>query len=261
MSTQMLLQYAGILLAIIVVDLALSGDNALVIGAVASKLQGKQRRQAILLGGLMAAVLRIGLSAFAVLLLQVPYLQAIGGVIVFIIAVQMLHEIMIDASAKQGEPNNPRRRQLTGEERLLRAALTILIADFSMSLDNILAIAVLAQGHIILLIVGLALSVVLLLLASAAVAALIERFPILIYLAAGILAWTAGTMVLNDAKVGQYIKQLDTYIPGPLPDYIAPFFLALLIAIYLIFALQIRRHQARHPIQDTSLTSPASRPR
>ncbi len=261
MPTQELLKFAGILLAIIIVDLALSGDNALVIGSVAARLKGKQRRQAILLGGAFAAVLRIALSIFAVFLLTIPFIEAIGGLVVFVISAQMLHEIIVDlhrGGQEEPEEHGSRRvrRQLTGDEKLFRASITILIADFSMSLDNVLAIAALAQHYWQLLVIGLLLSVLLLLLASSLIARIIERFPLLMYAAAGILAWTAGSMVLQDKQVGAYVHYLDQFVPGPLPDYIAPLFLLVLIGIGIFFTRQERQRTLTR-----TLTTPASQPR
>ncbi len=237
-----LLQSLGIIAAIIVVDLALSGDNALVIGAVASKLKGTQRRQAITVGGIMAAILRIGLTIVAVQLLKIPYLAALGGVVVFIIAVQLLHEQIIDQ-----DQQNLKRRQLTGNEQLWRASLTILVADATMSLDNVLAIAALARNSIPLLIIGLLLSVALLLLASSLLAAFIERFPVIMYVAAIILTWTAGSMVLNDPKIGKIVHDWDQYVPGPLPDYVVPFFLLILGVFWIAFWANNRKKNRSAP--------------
>ena len=174
----MLLQWLGIVGAIILVDITLSGDNALVIGSVASKLPVRQRRMVILIGGLMAIVLRISLAGVAAFALRIAYLQAIGGLIVFIIAVQMAAEV--DA-VRDGTEAPWNRRQLSGNESLLRASFVILLADVSMSLDNVLAVAALARGNYPLLVLGIAFSMLLLLAASAVVARLMARFPRLLY--------------------------------------------------------------------------------
>ncbi len=240
----MILQWVGIVVAIVVVDLTLSGDNALVIGAVASRLARRERRLAITFGGVMAIVLRILLAEVAVIVLQIPYLQAIGGAVVFIIAVQV-----ISVRPPEGEYDEPdrqrgfRRRQLTGQEHLLRASLTILVADLTMSLDNVLAVAALANGNYLLLGFGIFLSMVLLMVASAFVAAIIARFPGLLYLAGVILAWTAGSMVLNDKAVHPLIAAWDNLVPGPpLVWFVPPAFVAALFGIYGLARLWHGRH-------------------
>jgi YjbE family integral membrane protein len=239
----MILQWVGIVVAIILVDLALSGDNALVIGAVASKLAPSERRLAIIFGGVMAIILRILLAEAAVFVLQVLYLQAIGGLVVFIIAVQLVGEQSTDSpSDEPDKQHGTRRRQLTGKENLLRASLTILVADVTMSLDNVLAVAALAHGNYLVLGFGIFFSMILLMAASAFIAHLIERFPLLLYLAGIILAWTAGDMVLNDKAIYPYIVLADKQVPGPLVLYIPPIFVAALVAIYGLMRLRRTRH-------------------
>jgi YjbE family integral membrane protein len=223
-------QWLGTLAAIVVVDLALSGDNALIIGAVASRLAGPQRRFAIVFGGVMAIVLRILLAEAALLVLQVRYIQAIGGAIVFIIAAQMVAEQLRDGGDRQTKAS----RRFAPRESLLLASLTIVVADISMSLDNVLAVAALANGNYLVLIFGILLSMILLLIASSLVAKLIERFPPLLYLAAGILAWTAGSMILNDKGLNPYVNQLDHRVPGPpLAWFVSPLMLALLVLVWV----------------------------
>ncbi len=243
----MLLQWLGIIGAIILVDITLSGDNALVIGSVASKLPMKQRRSVILIGGLMAVVLRITLAGVAAYALRIAYLQALGGIIVFIIAVQMAAEV----DTIHDDEAAPRRgRQLSGTEGLLRASFVILLADVSMSLDNVLAVAALARGNYLLLVLGIAFSMLLLLLASAVVARLMARVPRLLYVAAIILAWTAGTMVADDHAVHPYLVSLDVQVPGPSLVLLTPaLFVALLGLAWLVWHqwhLWRTRHVPRH---------------
>lgn len=238
----MLLQWLGIISAIILVDITLSGDNALVIGSVASKLPVRQRRMVILIGGLMAVVLRVSLAGVAAFALRITYLQAIGGLIVFAIAVQMAAEvetIHADAAAPR------RRRQLTGTEGLLRASFIILLADVSMSLDNVLAVAALARGNYVLLALGIGFSMVLLLVASAVVARLMARFPRLLYVAAIILAWTSGTMVRDDHGIQPYLNQLDGQVPGPSLSVVTPFAFVALLGLCWLAVHQWHQWRAR----------------
>jgi YjbE family integral membrane protein len=233
-------QWLGTLAAIVVVDLALSGDNALIIGAVASRLAGVQRRFAIVFGGVMAIILRILLAEAALFVLQVRYIQAIGGAIVFVIAVQMATEQLRDDGDDQTK-GSPR---FAPRSSLLLASLTVVVADISMSLDNVLAVAALANGNYLVLIFGILFSMILLLIASSLVAKLIERFPPLLYLAAGILAWTAGSMILNDKGLNPYLVQLDNRVPGPpLVWFVSPLMLTLLVLVWVALrAAHTRRH-------------------
>jgi YjbE family integral membrane protein len=189
MDYQVLLAAGGIAL----VNIVLSGDNALVIGAAASRLPRSQRLVAIIWGGAIAVVLRLGLSIVATELLQIPLLQFVGGVIIFILAVRLL--------LPEGEAPEIRK----AHERLLPAILTILVADVTMSLDNVLAVGALAAGNVPLLVIGLISSMLILFVASAFIARLMERLSWLIDVAAIVLAWTAATLMLEDPKTGQII--------------------------------------------------------
>jgi YjbE family integral membrane protein len=189
MDYQVLLAAGGIAL----VNIVLSGDNALVIGAAASRLARSQRLVAIIWGGAIAVALRLVLSIVATELLQIPLLQVLGGVIIFILAIRLLLP----------ESETPEARK--AHERLLPAIFTILVADVTMSLDNVLAVGALAAGNVPLLIIGLISSMLLLFVASAFIARLMERLSWLIDVASIILAWTAATLVLEDPKTAQII--------------------------------------------------------
>ncbi|HKD76620.1 MAG TPA: YjbE family putative metal transport protein [Ktedonobacterales bacterium] len=216
-------------LGIVLVDLALSGDNALVIGAAASKLQGAQRRFAITFGGLAAIILRIGLTIVAVFLLRIPFLNVVGGLLVLIIAINLVRD-MYDAEETLEGAKSGNRRQFKSQAKLFGACATIVMADVSMSLDNVLAIAALARNNFVVLVIGLLLSVFFLLLASSVIAAIMERYPVLLYLAGGVLAWTAASMILNDQGIKPAVQQWDNAVPGPLLLYIE-------LGFVVIFAL------------------------
>lgn len=186
-----MLEWIGAIGGILLVDLALSGDNALVIGAAAAALPRSQRRLAIVLGGGGAIVLRIVLAAAATLLLELPLLQAIGGGVLLIIAARLLLGRDKEHAGDAGKASGS----------LTAALLTILVADVTMSLDNILAIGALAHGNLPLLAVGLLLSMAFLLVGSTLVAALIGRLPWLLDLAALVLGWTAGNMITHDQRL------------------------------------------------------------
>ncbi len=201
----------GLLAAIVFVDLALSGDNMLIIGAAAAGVPWHQRRLAMIFGGGGAIVLRIVFTACISLLLQIPLLQAIGGVIVVYVTIQLL----IDRSNKQfmetiehPEAADTARTEMPANRSFLQLLLPILLADVSTSLDNILAIGALARGNVPVLVIGLALSVAILLLGSILIAELIERLPVLLDVSALILAWTAAQMVLYDKFLGSVFDRL-----------------------------------------------------
>ncbi|HET9111680.1 MAG TPA: YjbE family putative metal transport protein [Ktedonobacterales bacterium] len=179
--------------AIILIDIALSGDNALVIGAAASRLPHRQRAVALFWGGLGAAVLRIALTSVATRLLLIPLLQTVGAVVILIIAMRMLAPETDDEAAAR-----------RASDRLLPAILSILAADVTMSVDNVLAIGALARGDVPLLIVGLLISVALLLVASALVAQIISRFTWLMDLTALILGYLAAQLILQDPIVSHF---------------------------------------------------------
>jgi YjbE family integral membrane protein len=241
------LHWVGLAVAVVLVDLSLSGDNAVVIGAVAARLPPHRRRFAISFGILMAIVARIALAATAVLVLQLPYVKAIGGVIVLLIAGQMIFEQIRSSAQRDEDAEEPHGwRKLSGKESLFRASVIILAADVTMSLDNILAIVALARGDIAILAIGFAVSMLLLLVASTVVARLIARYPILLYAASAILAWTAGLMVAEDERLHPYLAQLDSLIAGPsVFELVAPAFVVLIALFGLLAWLIFRPRRAR----------------
>lgn len=176
------------LVSIVVLDLVLSGDNAVVIGMAARRLSERNRRRAIILGGAGAIGLRIVFTAAAALLLGVPYLQAVGGVLLLWIAYKLIRP-------QEHEAN------ITEAGSLGQAVRTIILADVVMSLDNILAVGGAAHGNLWLLLFGLMLSIPLILLGSELVARLLGRFPVLVYVGAVVLVLTAVGMILHDKLI------------------------------------------------------------
>lgn len=237
LSEPTLLAWLGQLGGIILVDLVLSGDNALVIGAAASGLPKQQRLWAIILGGGAAMVLRIVFTILATFLLQLPLLQAIGGVLLLYIAIKLLmdrshqEEQTFDKQELQGKPQ---------QRGFMSALFTILVADVTMSLDNVLAVGALAAGHLPLLIIGLLLSIVLLLVGSAIVAALIERLPWLLDVASLVLAWTAATMILHDMRL-KPVFDIHSWTQIAIP--VSCLAIVILADIYLLW-----RHNKQKPI-------------
>lgn len=244
-----MLHFLGSLGAIVLVDLALSGDNALIIGAAAAGLPQRQRTLAIVGGGGAAIVLRILFAIAATLLLEIPLIEAIGGAVLIVIAVRLLlgraeHAPAESVATEGGQPAAKKPAASFGA-----AMLTILVADVTMSLDNILAVGGLARGDLLALSIGLLLSIALLLVGSAIVASLIGRFPWLLDLAALALGWTAGSMIFHDQKVGHYL------ISMPYADYV---YAALGALIVLLIDIGLRWREANAKRRDEPARKPAT---
>jgi len=261
---------------IVLVDLALSGDNALVIGVAAAALPREQQRVAILAGGGLAIVLRIIFAIAATFLLRLPFLQAIGGLALLYIAARMLWDRNKEQSYAEEEraeeraenaaaSESPKKRLRSetkanatlGQTTLFAALVTITIADLTMSLDNVLAIGALANGNLIVLTIGLVLSVSLLLVGSALVARVMGRLPWLLDIATLVLAWTAGNMFLEDGSIGPYLHTL----PGP--DILIQIALVVIVLAVDIALRVMQRRQRRppRPAPASGAPQPASQPR
>ena len=181
------------LMKIIWINIILSGDNAVVIALAARSLPPHQQRQAVLWGSGAAVIMRIALTVVAVQLLALPYLQIVGGLLLLWIGVQLLG----DEDEDEGEHK---------EFGTLTAAIrTILIADLVMSLDNVIAVAAAAKGSNTLLILGLAISIPLVIFGSTLMIKLMERFPIIVVLGAGLIGWVAGETIISDTILKDHL--------------------------------------------------------
>jgi len=180
-----------ILLSIILIDLVLAGDNAIVIGLAARSLPKDQQKKAIIWGTFGAIAIRATATVFVVWLLKIPGLLLVGGFILIWIAYQLLVK-------EEGSGN------VKSSSTLFGAIKTIIIADVMMGLDNVLAIAGAAHGHFILVIIGLLISVPLVVWGSQIILKWMERFPVLIYVGAGVLAMTAGKMIVDEKYIHPY---------------------------------------------------------
>jgi YjbE family integral membrane protein len=174
------------LIKIIWINIILSGDNAVVIALAARSLPAHQQQKAIMFGSGAAVVLRIVLTVVAVWLLQIPFLQVVGGILLLWIGVQLLSE---------HEEEGGEAKENAG---LMAAIRTILIADLVMSLDNVIAVAAAAKGNTTLLIMGLAISIPLVIFGSALMIKMMERFPIIITLGAALIGWVGGETMVSD---------------------------------------------------------------
>jgi YjbE family integral membrane protein len=177
---------------IIWINIILSGDNAVVIALAARGLPAKQQKQAIVWGSAGAVVLRITLTFIAAYLLQWPYIQLVGGILLLWIGVQLLAEG--DDEGGDGKDNDGM--------SFMAAVRTILIADLVMSLDNVIGVALAAKIDGVLsyplLVIGLAISIPLVVFGSNIMIKLMERFPFIITLGAGLIGWVAGDAATHD---------------------------------------------------------------
>lgn len=185
------------LMQIMMVNIVLSGDNAVVIALAARNLPAHQQKQAVLWGSGGAIVLRVILTIIAVALLKVPFLQFFGALLLVWIAIKLL----IEDEHGEGEAHQ-------AQDNLLAAVKTILVADVVMSLDNTLAIAGIAKGDWALLITGLVLSIPLIVFGSTIIMKLIARYPVIVYIGAGLIAYTAGEMIEGDKAVQPYLPDI-----------------------------------------------------
>lgn len=176
-------------LSITLIDLALSGDNAIVIGMAAASLPRQRRKWAIIIGGGLAILLRIILTTIATLLMQIPLLSAVGGCVLFWVAWRLLKT---DVGVTEEE------KEAKEAQNFRQAIILILTADFMMSLDNVIAVAGTAHGSIVLLIAGLLLSMPLLMTTGGAISLLIDKFKWLVYLGAAVISFTGTRMIFED---------------------------------------------------------------
>ena len=170
---------------IIWIDLLLSGDNAVVIALACRKLPPHQRRMGIVLGAGTAVGLRILFAIIISWLLEIPLLGAIGGLLLFWIAVKLV----------VGEDDEA---HVSESETLWQAVKTIAIADAVMSLDNVVAIAAASDGNVALFTFGLVVSIPLIIMGSTLIMSLIARFPLFVWAGAGLLGWIGGEMIVTD---------------------------------------------------------------
>jgi len=189
-------------LEIVLIDIVLAGDNALLIAMAVKSLPQRQRLFGIVFGAGLAVLLRVVLTFFAAQLMIVSYVRLIGGLLIFWIACKLL--IQDGASLKPG-------REAT---TLWQAVWIILVADVTMSLDNILALAGASRGNVILLLFGLILSIPLVVFASSLMSKLMDRYPIIVYLGAAVLGSVAVELIFTDRVVLEHIQMRDSVLYG-----------------------------------------------
>ena len=185
--------------SIMLANIVLSGDNAVVIAMAARRLPADQQKKAVFWGSAAAIVMRIILTLVAIQLLALPYLKLIGAVLLVYIGVQLL----TDGDGDEEDGAHKEVRHGMGA-----AIRTILIADLVMSLDNVIAVAAAAKGNTMLLIVGLAVSVPLIIFGSTLLMKVMDRFPFIITFGAALLGFLAGEMLVSDPAISHWFTSL-----------------------------------------------------
>jgi YjbE family integral membrane protein len=203
-------------LSITIIDLTLAGDNAVVIGMAVRSLPEEQRKKGIFWGAFGAVALRVVITFIVAQLLLIPLLQFGGGVLLLWIAWKLIQH---PPGAEEGE-------SVKAAAGLFEAVKIIILADFIMSLDNMLAVGAASHGSFFLLLFGLGLSIPIILFCSALVAKMMNKWPWLVYVGAGILGWVAGEMIVGDKLIAPYLHFL-----GKVGHYAIPALLAGLIVV------------------------------
>ena len=184
-------EFLWALISIVFIDLVLAGDNAIVIGMAARNLPAEQQRKAIVWGTAGAIAIRLLSTLVVVWLLKIPALMVAGGVLLLWIALKLLIE--------------KKNHEVGASDNLFSAVKTIVIADGVMGIDNVIGVAGLAHGDMTLIIIGVLITIPIVIWGSTAFIRLIERYPVIVYLGGGILAWTAGGMIAGDIIFVDYL--------------------------------------------------------
>jgi YjbE family integral membrane protein len=185
---------------IIAIDIVLSGDNAVVIALACRNLSPGQRRTGIFWGVAGAVSLRVVLTVFAALVMNLPWLKLVGGLLLVWIAIKLML------------PEDGEGHDIEASANLWGAVKTIVVADFVMSLDNVIGVAGAAQGSVVLLLFGLAVSIPLIVWSSQVILRWMERWPWIVLLGAGLLGYVAGQMILTDPGVVGLLPPLPAWL-------------------------------------------------
>ena len=233
------LNWAAVL-QIIMIDILLGGDNAVVIALACRNLPAKQRLQGIVWGTAGAIVLRVVLIAFAVTLLAVPYLKALGGLLLLWIGIKLL------------VPDPDAHDSVKPADKLWTAVKTIIVADLVMSIDNVIAIAGAAEGaaghhQLPLVIFGLLVSIPLIVWGSQLVLKALDHFPFIVLVGAALLGWIAGGLIVSDPGIGHLLR-----LPGDAGEYTHYVGATVGAALVVIVGLALKRRSEARQARATS---------
>jgi YjbE family integral membrane protein len=220
------MEFAIGLMGVVLIDLVLAGDNAVVIAMAARALPAKQQRLALVFGAMGAIVARVLATLLVAWLLLLPGLRGLGGLALLWIAYTL---------ARDPEEGEDKKGLVPGS--LHRAVFTIIAADFIMSLDNMLGVAAVAHGSQLLVALGLLISIPIIVLASAGLLKIMDRFPWLVYVGSAVLAWVAAQMILEEPMLAEFFR----YNPISSLETCA---LITLTLVSLTFLLNRRKHGA-----------------
>lgn len=211
---------------IIVINILLSGDNAVVIALACRNLPPKQKWWGIFWGVVGAVVLRVVLTFFAVQLLALPYLQLVGAALLLWIGIKLIAE----DEGGEGE------QDIAASDKLFAAVKTVIIADLVMSIDNVIGVAGAAKGSLILLVFGLVVSIPLVVVGSQLIMKLVERMPWLVIAGGGLLGYIAGEIAIEDVTVKSWVTANAMWL-----HYAAP--IAGVVIVVAIGLWLTRRHR------------------
>jgi len=186
------------LATIIFIDLILAGDNAIVIGMAARKLPPAQQKKAIIWGTFGAVAIRIVATILVVELLKIPGLQLVGGLLLIWIAYKLL-------------ASDDSHKDIKAKDSLLAAVGTIVLADAAMGIDNVIAVAGAAEGELILVVIGLLVSVPIVVWGSTLFIKVVTKFPPIVYIGAGVLAFTAAKMITHEGFIASWFENPVVY--------------------------------------------------
>lgn len=184
----------GIIAQVILIDLALGGDNSIVIGMAAKNLPPHLQKRAIIYGTAGAIALRLLLALIVSWLFQIPFLKTVGGILLIGIGIKLI-----------GAQDQKENIKIEAKDSLWAAVRTIILADALMSLDNVLGIVGVTDNHWALLLFGMLISVPIIILGSTIVVKIMNRFPLLMYIGGAILGWAAGGMLATDHYLAAYM--------------------------------------------------------
>lgn len=223
------------LINIVFIDLILAGDNAIVIGMAARKLPHSVQKKAIIYGTAGAVTLRILATVVVVWLLGIPWLLAVGGLLLIFIAYKVL--------ADDGNHDS-----VEAKDKLWPAVRTIIIADAAMGLDNVIAVAGAAQQHIILVVIGLLISVPIVVWGSTLFIKLLDKFPWIAYIGSAVLAYTAGNMITEEPHFHPFFED------NPVLRYL----LIAVVIIGVVLAGFLKKKRQVQTEEDKGHTHPAT---
>jgi YjbE family integral membrane protein len=188
------------LISVIIVNVILSGDNAVVIAMAVRSLPRSQRQKGIIIGAAGAVLLRIVLTFFVARMLQTPYLKLIGGLVIVWLALKLFVDVTPEDGADQEAGT------------IWQALKIIVIADMTMSLDNMLGVGAASRGNVFLLIFGLTTSIPIIIFASNLLSMLMDKYPIILYFGAAVLGKVGGEMIVTDPVVTQFLTPSEFFI-------------------------------------------------